>query len=179
MLTLLKKIIAVTALLSLPVSASASLISTEFDQVSYLENDIVTMDIFINNANADIAWLEFDLDFDDSQFMFSDFTFTDQVIANTWYSDAFDFIGLSPLTVQVEFADLWQDQLTSSFKLGSATFVAQMDAAPTTTIGYFETTDSNGNVVEAQSAQPVPEPASLAMFALALLFMLLRVKKQA
>ncbi|XPF95917.1 hypothetical protein ACM9HF_07860 [Colwellia sp. RE-S-Sl-9] len=170
MLNLIKSL----AVISLFVSwaSTASLIIVDFDEVTYNKDDIVTMDVFVNSINSETYWLEFDLSFNDADLAFDGFIFDNNVFNNSTYTDAFDDFGFSPLTLQVEFLDDWQNELSTSFKLGTASFTALMDTnSPiNTSLDYLDVQNFLG---ESIAAQEVPESPAIALFALGV-FILLR-----
>lgn len=180
MLSLLKKTIVLTAFFILPFTASASLITTSFDETAYSAGDTAEMDVFINSANPDIGWLDFEIGFNDVNFSFANFQFETAVIANTSYTDAFDDFGLSPLTFFVEFTPTWSANLTSSFKLGTATFDVFGASMPVADITLYEVLDAIGDPIatpQQVSVSQVPEPASIALFALAFAALYRKPKK--
>lgn len=167
------KLIKSLAVFSLFISwaSSASLISVDFDKDTYAENDIVTMDVFVNSLNSDTSWLEFDLAFDDVDLSFDSFIFDNNVFNYSSYTTAFDDFGFSPLTLELELLDDWKNELSNSFKLGTANFTALMDIATpiTASLEYLYAEDSSFNPI---APQEVPEPPVIAMFALGLFALL-------
>ncbi|MCM2680298.1 hypothetical protein [Echinimonas agarilytica] len=149
-------------------SATASVISTEFDQTDYAAGDNVAMDVFVNAANPDIMWLDFDLEFNDTELLFEQFDFTSEVINSSFYADAYDFFGAAPLTISVEFADSWDNALSRSFKLGTASFSALANTIPSASLGYFSAEDANGNTIEQTQ---IPEPPAWALVGLSLMML--------
>ena len=169
-----KLLVAMVGLWSM--SASASLITVEPEQDSYLDGDIVTMDVFVNGADPDMAWLGFNLQYDsfgldpiwDVDFL-SSFNFLPSVVSNTSNSVVIDYLG--DVDFFMEFNSDWADNLSASrFQLGSLSFSA---------MGDFPLLDvSISNVDVAVDAQ-VPEPESMALMLAGLGLLLYRKKKAA
>jgi len=179
MLSFLKKLTILTAFFVLPFTASASLITTSFDQASYLAGDTAEMDVFINSANPDMSGLNFEIGFNDINFSFINFDFETAVEdpINTIYQDVFDFVNA--LDFFVEFTPTWEANLTSSFKLGTATFDVFNSSLPETdiTLHYVENVLFEPITPQQISAQQVPEPTSIALFAFAFAALYRKSKK--
>ena len=122
---------------------------------------------------------DFEIGFNDIDFSFANFQFETAVIANTSFTDAFDDLGFSPLTFFVEFTPTWEANLTSSFKLGTATFDVFGDSLPTADITLYEVLDAIGDPITAPQLliQQVPEPTSIALFAFAFAALYRKSKK--
>ncbi|WP_440875652.1 PEP-CTERM sorting domain-containing protein [Thalassotalea sp. PLHSN55] len=173
---LVKKLALIATLAWLPNLAFGALITTDFDQASYDENDTVLVDIVINNANTEMSWLDFDINFDDTLFMIEQFNFSQSVFNNSYYADAYDFWGAAPLTVSVEFIEGWYHNLGGSFVLGQASFYSLADSQAYASLGYLAVTDALGNTIPSQGVQTVPEPMTISLILIGLLIILGRKK---
>lgn len=144
-------------------SASANLITLMPDKTSYSAGESINLEIYLNNSNPSMSWLEFDVNFNDFDIAFSHFEETNDVLLNSSYSDAFDMFGFAPVTVLVEFNSDWTSNLTPSFKLGTATFTSINANNGNFSLGYLDVQDDNYMSIAHQSVV-VSEPTVWLLF---------------
>jgi len=178
MLKILKKVTTIILFSSLSLSASAAFIHFESDQSSYTVNEEIMVDVWINKANAQMDWLDFDMAFNADELLFDEFMLTDEVFDNTWFDFAAEYNvgGLTGITVNVGFIELWESALTDSFKLGTTRFTALTDVSNLNHIhvAYLDVQDINGDSI---SPQRVPEPSTLLLLLVAGLLFHKRLQK--
>ncbi|XPF93142.1 PEP-CTERM sorting domain-containing protein [Colwellia sp. RE-S-Sl-9] len=160
----MKKVI-LTFLTLLAFNVNAGLITTTSDQVTYNAGDTVLVDLFINEANPSIDWLQVEYLFNNTELSFEGFSITNEVFDNTYYDDIFADVDL--LTIQVGFLADWSNFLGTSFQLGQLEFTALSSSVSADfTLADVFAEDKDFNPV---SVQAVPEPSAIALFALGLL----------
>jgi|GEM_PF-1261979 len=176
---LLKNTLLSISLLLATFYANANFVSSNYIQRDYNTDEVVTVDLYVNNPNPELVWLDMDYTFDDTRLTFLDFVFTDEVLNNTWYTDAFDFSGLSPITITLGFLDDWASNLPTSFKIGSVSFMATSNVNPDFSISYIDALNNQGDSIPTTAITAVPEPSSMFLFAIAFIGIYLqRVKNK-
>ena len=171
------KFLAVLLSLAVMFNANAGLITTQSDQATYNAGDTILVDLFVNDANPVLDWLSVDFNFDSTQFLFNDFTVTDDVFLNSYYYGAYE-VGTT-FNVEVGFFSGWSDFLGTSFKLGQAEFTAlEHTASPKFTIENVIALDVNYADVDPQ-VSAVSEPSTVALFSLMAGLVFMRKRKQA
>ena len=164
--------------LVLAINANAGLISAEVDQTNYNSGDIVTVDIFINDLNPTLDYLELDFSFDDSLLSFIDYSWysSDEVFYFGALVDAYDSFLSDTLIVQALFLDGITDTLGTSFKLGELQFTALSDI----TTPLFSSTVVTAEDIDFNPINPqaVPEPSTLGLFSCIAGLMLMRRKQK-
>jgi len=145
-------------------SSKASLITFSSDSSTYFEGDIVEVEVFINDANPTLDFLEVVWDFDSSLFEFDVLSITNSVFDNSYFDDAYT-IG-DELLFQLGLLADWERVLGTSFKLGTFSFVALEDgvSSPELTLVDMFAQDFSGDDIDATS---VPAPSTLAIFCIA------------
>ena len=145
-------------------SSKASLITFSNDSQSYLNGDIVEIEVFINEANPSIDFLEVVWSFDASLFEFDVLSVTNSVFDNSYFDDAYT-IG-DELIFQLGLLADWESVLGTSFKLGTFSFVALGGgvSSPELTLVDLFAQNIEGDDIEATS---VPAPSTLAIFCIA------------
>lgn len=144
--------------------SKASLITFSSDSSSYLSGDIIELEVFINEANPAIDFLEVVWRFDASRFEFDVLSVTDSVFDNSYFDDAFAFGG--ELIFQLGLLTNWESVLGTSFKIGTFSFVALGDGISSPELLLVDTfaQNSDGDDISATS---VPAPPTLAILCLA------------
>ena len=150
-------------------SSKASLITFSNDSSSYLNGDIIELEIFINNENPEIDFLEVVWGFDDSLFDFDTLSITDSVFDNSYLDDAFA-LG-DELVLQLGLLANWDSVLGTSFKLGTFSFIALEDGMSSPELILIDMFAQNfdGDDISAAS---VPAPPTLAILCIAGLVLL-------
>ncbi|MCZ8531285.1 hypothetical protein [Alteromonas sp. PRIM-21] len=145
-------------------SSKASLITFSNDSSSYLNGDIVEIEVFINNANPEIDFLEVIWDFDASLFEFDVLSVTDSVFDNSYFDNAHTVSD--ELIFQLGLSPNWSSVLGTSFKLGTFSFVVLEDgvSSPELTLVEMFAQNFDGDDIDATS---VPAPSTLAIFCIA------------
>ena len=145
-------------------SSKASLITFSDDSSSYLNGDIIEIEVFINNANPEIDFLEVIWDFDASLFEFDVLSVTDSVFDNSYFDDAYA-VG-NELIFQLGLLANWDSVLGTSFKLGTFSFVALEDGVLSPELALIEMFAQNldGDDINATS---VSAPSTLAILCIA------------
>lgn len=159
--------------------ANASFITTQSDQNAYNANDIVTVEVFVNDLNDELDFIELDLTFDDSLFAFIDDSWIDSVGVELFGAFGDAFFGASDLIiVQGFFLDGITAALGNSFKLGELQLTALSNTSSPQLSSFVVTAqDFGGNDIEPQVA--VSAPSSIALFSMLLGMLLLRQRKLA
>ncbi|MFA3791995.1 PEP-CTERM sorting domain-containing protein [Aliiglaciecola sp. SL4] len=160
--------------LTLAINANAGLISTETDQNSYNMGDVVTVDIFVNELNPNLDFLELDFVFDDSQLAFVDNSWldSDEIVNFGAFGDAFTYLS-NTLIMQASFLYGITDIVGTSFQLGELQFTALTNInTPLFSSLIVTAQDVNFNDIEAQVA--VPEPSGIALLSIAAVLLLIR-----
>ena len=165
--------------LILSFNASAGLITIESDKDSYTAGEIIYADIYINNINPELDFLQVDYSFDNTKFFFDEFSWIETF-------DVFNLGGLSyaaeyapgTIGIDVQFLSGVTPVLGTSFLLANAEFEALTDvSAPVLSMPTILTSvDFGGNSVSAVT--DVPEPATLALFPLLAGLMFIRKRKR-
>ncbi|VEM00402.1 predicted secreted protein with PEP-CTERM sorting signal (plasmid) [Alteromonas sp. 76-1] len=150
-------------------SSKASLITFSNDSLSYLNGDIIELEVFVNNANPEIDVLEVVWGFDASLFDFDMLLITDSVFDNSYFDDAFA-IG-DELVFQLGLLANWDNVLGTSFKLGTFSFIALENGVSSPELVSIEMLAQNfdGDDISATS---VPAPPTLAILCIAGLVLL-------
>lgn len=145
-------------------SSKASLITFSNDSSSYLNGDIIEIEIFINEANPSIDFLEVVWNFDSSLFEFDVLTVTNSVFDNSYFDDAFTFGD--ELIFQLGLLANWESVLGTSFKLGTFRFIALEEdvSSPEFRLIDMFAQDSDGDDISVTS---VPAPPTLAILCFA------------
>ena len=150
--------------LAMSFSSKASLITFSSDSSTYFEGDIIEVEVFINDANPALDFLEVVWDFDSRLFELDVLSITNSVFDNSYFDDAFT-IG-DELIFQLGLLADWESVLGTSFKLGTFSFVALEDGVPSPELTLVEMFAQNldGDDIDATS---VPAPSTLAIFCVA------------
>lgn len=153
--------------LTLMVKANAGLISAVANQTTYNNGDTVVVDVFVNDLNPALDFLELDFSFDDSVLSFIDNSWFDsaEVFSYGAFGDAF---SLSPntLILQANFLNGITDIVGTTFKLGELQFLALNSVnTPLFSSTIITAQDINFNNIDAQRA--VPAPSGLALLSIA------------
>lgn len=145
-------------------SSKASLITFSNDSSSYLNGDIIEIEVFINEGNPSIDFLEVIWNFDSSLFEFDVLTVTNSVFDNSYFDDAYT-IG-DELIFQLGLLANWDSVLGTSFKLGTFSFVALEDGVSSPELGLIEMFAQNfeGDDISVIS---VPAPPTLSILCIA------------
>lgn len=145
-------------------SSKASLITFSNDSSSYLNGEIIEVEVFINDANPAIDFLEVVWNFDSSLLEFDLLSVTDSVFNNSYFDDA--YAVSDELIFQLGLSPNWSSVLGTSFKLGTFSFVALEDGvlSPELTLVDMYAQNFDGDDIDATS---VPAPSTLAIFCIA------------
>ncbi|WP_032096166.1 MULTISPECIES: hypothetical protein [unclassified Alteromonas] len=141
-------------------SSKASLITFSSDSSSYSTGDLIELEVFINEANPAIDFLEIVWEFDSSLFEFDMLTITDGVFDNSYFDDA--FASGDELLLQLGFSADWDSFLGTSFTLGTFSFIALEDNVTSPELMLIDMFAQNfdGDDISATS---VPAPPTLLM----------------
>jgi hypothetical protein len=133
-------------------TARAELISFEPDQSTYNTGSLITVDVFINDANPDIDFISFEYIFAEPLFSFDSFLFETIIEDSFDQIDYFDaYIENDVFIIELGFLLDWSKVLGTSFKIGQAFFVAEQDDVSfslTEDVSIVE--DSDGNPIQQQ-----------------------------
>jgi hypothetical protein len=175
------KFIALIFSMAFALNANASLLSFESDQSDYNTGDLVTVEVFVNDINPAIEFLDAEYTFNDAELEYNlgSFLVTDDVFDNSFF-DLDDLIGNS-VFLTVEFAPDYTDFLGTSFKLGEITFNALADSVSAgLELASVLAEDGFGDIIEGSDLQvsvSVPAPATLALFPLVAALMFMRRRR--
>jgi hypothetical protein len=156
---------------TLAANVNAGLISAETEQTNYNNGDTVTVDIFVNNLNPALDFLELDFGFDDSLLSFVENSWFDSngVFDFGAFGDAFAGFSADTLVIQANFLNGITDVLGTSFKLGELQFTALGDVNMLMFSSSIVTAqDVNFNDVEPQATVSAPAGLLLCLVSLGL-----------
>ncbi|MCM2680699.1 PEP-CTERM sorting domain-containing protein [Echinimonas agarilytica] len=160
----------------------AGLITSQSDQSSYNTGDLITIDLFINHATTDIAWLELKYDFDVTElgYELNSFALTPEAFNQSWFAldDVDDVFG--SVFLWIGLFDGWDQALTNSFQLGQIQFTALNDISNfSLSLPDIYAEDPWGGVIDETSLQvEVPEPSTIALLIAATAGLLARRRQQ-
>lgn len=159
-------------------NANAGVISAEADQAHYNNGDIVTVDVFVNDLNPTVDYLELDFSFDNLLLAFIDDSWFDSDAVFDFGAQGYAYSYLpDTLIIQSLFLDGITNVVGTSFKLGELQFTALSDI----TTPLFSSTVVVAQDIDFNDVAPqaVPEPSTLALFSLMGGLLLMRRKQNA